>query len=97
MMSKKKNNGSNQTGEATPLSELREILELEEIADYLRCSYSQAWRLVSKGRLPRFGFTRRILVHRDHLDTFVREDGKLSHRTKSEGRNSSTEDRVISG
>lgn len=84
-MSTNQKNDGKWVGKAAQLNELPEILILTDIAAYLRCSYTQAWRLVKRGRIQRFGFSRRVLVHRDHLQAFVREDGKLSNRINPGG------------
>ena len=59
---------------AVKLEDLPEILTLKEVATYLRCSYTMAWRLVRKGKLARMQSLRRVLVPRCELEIFVRKD-----------------------
>ena len=49
-----------------------------EAADYLRCPISRVRKLTSTGELPHEKDGRRVLYHRDQLDTYIRNGGAIS-------------------
>jgi len=53
-----------------------EILNVPEVADILRTSETQVYRLIKAGQLPSISLgTRRRVISREDLDEFIRRGG----------------------
>jgi len=80
---KRRNRGRKAESEPDAADLSRELMTLQDVADYLHCHYTTAYRMVCDGRLPGFQVSSLWRFRRADLQNWVAQQHVRSEKPKA--------------